>query len=187
MELEELLAKAKEIKSSLDKKLYFTAILTEALKGEGAKPIIVGGTAVEFYTLGGYSTLDLDLVYEKREALEKLLQGLGFKRYGRHWYEEGPDLAIEVLSSTLTGSMDKLTKIEIDGITAYMIGIEDIIADRLNAYVHWKSEDDGRWARRIMFLHRDKIDWAYLEDRSKRNGTYKALKKFKAEMKRYEG
>lgn len=59
MELDKLLAKAKEIGSPLERKIFFTAVLTEALKEEEIKPIIVGGTAVEFYTLGGYSTLDL--------------------------------------------------------------------------------------------------------------------------------
>ncbi|MEM2934726.1 MAG: DUF6036 family nucleotidyltransferase, partial [Methanocellales archaeon] len=165
MKLNELLTRVKEIKNGLERKLFFTAVLTEALKEEG-KPIVVGGTAVEFYTLGGYSTLDLDLVYKKRESLDKLLQKLEFKKYGRHWYKEELDLAIEIPSSELTGSKDRLTRIEFEGISAYIIGIEDIIADRLNAYVHWKSEDDGRWAKRMMYLHRDKIDWGYLEDRS---------------------
>jgi len=184
MELDKLLAKAKGIGSPLEKKLFFTAVVTEALKDEEAKPIIVGGTAVEFYTLGGYSTLDLDLVYKRREILEKLLQKLGFKKYGRHWYKEDLDLAVEIPGLALTGSEDRLTRIEMEGIAAYMIGIEDIVADRLSAYVHWKSEDDGRWAKRMMLLHRDKIDWPYLEGRSRRDKTYKAFKRFKGEVEK---
>lgn len=187
MELDKLLAKAKEIGSPLERKIFFTAVLTEALKEEEIKPIIVGGTAVEFYTLGGYSTLDLDLVYKRRESLEKLLQKLEFKRYGRHWYKEDLDLAVEIPGSTLTGSENRLTRIEMEGIAAYMIGIEDTVADRLNAYVHWKSEDDGRWAKRMMLLHRNKIDWPYLEDRSRRDKTYEAFKRLKGEVERYEG
>jgi predicted nucleotidyltransferase len=185
MEIEELLSKAKRIENLLERKLFFTAILTEKLKDENSKPIIVGGTAVEFYTLGGYSTFDLDLVYKEKEKIDKIFKEFGFKRYGRHWYNEELDLAVEIPSSTLIGSENRLTKIKIEGLTAYMIGIEDIIADRLNAYVHWKSEDDCEWARRMMILHRDKIDWNYLKERSKKDKTYAALKKLKKEVKEY--
>lgn len=182
MGIDDLLERLREVKSPLERKLFLTAMLTEALRDEGIRPIIVGGTAVEFYTLGGYSTLDLDLVCKGRERLDGFLQKLGFKRYGMHWYREDLDLAIEIPGSVLTGSEDRLTRIEIGGLAAYMIGIEDIIADRLNAYVHWKSEDDGRWAKRMMILHRDKIDWAYLEERSRGDKTHGAFKELRDEV-----
>jgi predicted nucleotidyltransferase len=181
MDFERLLDRVRGIRDRLERKVFFAAVLAEALKGE-AIPVIVGGTAVEFYTMGGYSTLDLDLVCSRRDVLDGLLKGFGFRRYGRHWYREDVDLAVEVPDSVLVGSEEKLTKVEIGGLIAYMIGIEDIIADRLNAYVYWRSEDDGRWARRMMLLHRDKIDWPYLEERSKRDGTYDALRSLKAEV-----
>lgn len=182
MDFERLLDKARGIRDRLERKVFFAGVLAEALKGEGAIPIIVGGTAVEFYTLGGYSTLDLDLVCNRKDALNSLLERFGFRRYGRHWYREDLDLVVEIPSSELTGSVERLTKIEIDGLVAYMIGIEDIVADRLNAYVHWRSEEDGRWAKRMMMLHRDKIDWPYLEGRSERDGTHDALRNLKTEV-----
>ncbi|MEM2981131.1 MAG: hypothetical protein QXW09_08060 [Thermoproteota archaeon] len=184
MELNRLLDKARGIRDSLERKIFFTGILVEALKSEGEKPIIVGGTAVEFYTLGGYSTLDLDLVYKEREKLSMLLEKLGFRKHGRHWYSEELDLAVEVPGFVLSGSIEKLTKIEIGGLTAYVIGIEDIIADRLRAYVHWKSDDDGRWAKRMMILHKDKIDWSYLEEKSRSDGTQEALEQLRVEVEK---
>lgn len=187
MSLNGLLNRAKGIRDRLERKIFFTAILVEALKDEGEKPIIVGGTAVEFYTLGGYSTLDLDLVCMKRGELSLLLEKLGFKKHGRHWYSEDLDLAVEAPGSTLNGSVEKLTKIEIGGLTAYVIGIEDIIADRLRAYVHWKSDDDGRWARRMMLLHKDKIDWMYLEEKSRADGTQEAFEQLRMEVEKSEG
>jgi len=56
------------------------------------KPIIVGGTAVEFYTAGGYATLDLDIVYPS-EPLDQVFKELGLKKEGRYWYSE--ELGIE--------------------------------------------------------------------------------------------
>lgn len=181
MELDGLLERARGIRDRLERKVFLAAVLAEALKGEGVRPIIVGGTAVEFYTLGGYSTLDLDLVCSRVERLDELLGSLGFNRYGRHWYREDLDLAVEIPGSVFSGSEERLTKVEIEGLVAYMVGVEDIIADRLRAYVYWKSEDDGRWARRIALLHREKIDWAYLEERSKGDGTQEAFERLRAE------
>jgi hypothetical protein len=51
----------------LKKSLKAVAILTELLKERGIKPILVGGRALEFYTLGGYATKDIDLVINGRE------------------------------------------------------------------------------------------------------------------------
>ena len=38
--------------------------------------------------------------------------------------------------------------------------------DRLRAWVHWRSDEDGRWARRLADLHRDRIDWRYVRERT---------------------
>ncbi|MGB9849686.1 MAG: hypothetical protein ACPLSY_07660 [Moorellaceae bacterium] len=57
---------------------------------------MVGGRALEFYTLGGYATKDIDLVVNGREHAKRVLEEMGFlRRPGeRHWYNEDLDLAI---------------------------------------------------------------------------------------------
>ena len=59
-----------------------------------------------------------------------------------------------------------LTVVELDDLTCYIIGVEDLIIDRLNGYVHWGWEDDRRWVGRLLVLHADTVDWAYLERRA---------------------
>lgn len=51
-----------------------------------------------------------------------------------------------------------------------MIGIEDLILDRLQACVHWRSEADCEWARRLMAAHRNDIDWVYLSQAAEKEG-----------------
>ena len=46
-----------------------------------------------------------------------------------------------------------------------VIGIEDLLIDRLRAWVHWNSDEDGRWARRLTFLYNERMDWHYVFDR----------------------
>ena len=72
------------------------------------------------------------------------------------------DVAIEIPDDVLAGSEEKITQVEIGGLNVYIIGVEDLIIDRVNAYVHWRSIDDGDWAKELMALYRQEIDWDYL-------------------------
>jgi hypothetical protein len=43
-----------------------------------------------------------------------------------------------------------------------ILGVEDLLIDRLRAWIHGTSEEDGRWARRLALLYADRLDWSYL-------------------------
>ena len=47
-----------------------------------------------------------------------------------------------------------------------IIGIEDLLIDRLRAWVHRNSDEDGRWTRRLALLYPDRIDWRYVRERA---------------------
>jgi hypothetical protein len=47
-----------------------------------------------------------------------------------------------------------------------VIGIEDLLLDRVRAAVHWRSDEDRRWARRLALLYADRIDWSYLRGKA---------------------
>jgi hypothetical protein len=49
-----------------------------------------------------------------------------------------------------------------DGSFVYVIGIEDIILDRLRACVHWTSSSDCEWGARLLLTHRTKLDLEYM-------------------------
>lgn len=75
------------IADPLVRRLSFVALLSQACVEQGfLSPVIVGGQAVEFYTAGGYATVDIDLV-SASEPLEAILPGWGFRREGRHWIQ----------------------------------------------------------------------------------------------------
>jgi len=121
------------------------------------------------------------LVCPDRDAVVKILEEYGFKRFGRHWYHEDLDIAIEIFESGDIGDREKMTTVEIGGLRTYLLSVEDAILNRLNAYVHWKSLSDDLWIKEMMRLHSDKIDWEYLELRSREQKVYGAFKKFKGE------
>ncbi|HHW42417.1 UbiD family decarboxylase [Desulfofundulus thermobenzoicus] len=152
-------------KDPLKKALNVLAILTAALKSMDIKPILVGGRALEFYTLGGYATKDMDLVVNGREQARAILAEMGFiRRTGeRHWYHEELDLALEIPDELLAGSLDKLVTVDINGLEVFIIGIEDLIIDRLAAAKFWNSPADAQWAAKLIALHKGDIDMDYLQ------------------------
>ena len=94
-----------------------------------------------------------------------MLAEMGFQnRPGeRHWYHEELDLALEIPDNILAGSQEKVVTLEIDNLELYIIGIEDLVLDRLAAAKYWKSEADLLWAAKLLALHQDSVDWRYLE------------------------
>ena len=174
-ELRRRLADAERIEDTLDRRLFVTGVITEALMGIGVRPILVGGSAVEFYTHGGYATQDMDVLMPSSKQVEDVMAGLGFERSGRYWIRGDLDIMLEAPASPLAGDLNRVIEIDLGESVVYAIGIEDLIIDRLNAYVHWRSEEDGRWAERLLSGHAEKIDWPYLESRACDEGVDEAL------------
>lgn len=179
---EDLFDKLKEIDLPFKRRLYFLGILTKKLKKFEIKPILVGGNAVEFYTLGSYSTEDIDIVCIDRDKVNEVLLKMGFKKLGRYWFNEVLDITIEVPGEKLLGDYEKINVVEIDGLEIYVIGIEDLIIDRLNSCVHWNYKDDCEWTKELIFLHKDEIDLNYLEKRTKEEGTYEKFRSIMDEI-----
>lgn len=181
------LERVKEEADPLTKRLLFMGLLTKELKQDKVRPIIVGGNAVEFYTAGGYATGDIDVVAPS-EPLDKILKRWGFEKEGRHWINEELGIAIEAPAFSLDSQeqYDMIYEVEIDGLFVYIIGIEDLIVDRLAAYVYWKSSDDKFWAKELIVLHLDEIYWNYLEKRAKEEEVITALIELKEVIKRNE-
>lgn len=136
---------------------------------KGNKPILVGGSAVEFYTQGAYKSLDLDVI-AKKKVLEPMLKEMGFKKSGRHWYTE--DVSIEIVSSH---TKERTKVMKIGGHEIRIISVEDLIVDRLNACKHWDSRLDCEQATYLLAGYWDVVDKGYLRERAKEERVLKLL------------
>lgn len=146
-------------------------LISSALSTVGIEPVVVGGQALEVYTFGNYATSDIDVVLSDRELAGEILEKVGFARKAvgcRHWFHEPLDLPIEIPDSILLGSMDKLTELDVEGYKVKVIGIEDLILDRLRAGVFWNSPSDMTWAKYLIKSYFDDLDFKYLEDTAKK-------------------
>lgn len=173
----DILADAKKQERGFQRMLFVMSIITPRLEKIGVKAVVVGGSAVEFYTRDWYATGDIDLAItkEKRDAVKDILTDLGFKNSGRMWVREDLNLYLEMPGDVRDVNTDKVLRVDTESGYAYIIGLEDIILDRLQAAEHWKSESDKEQALRIASMFFDEIDWKYLEKRSRETDTVKIL------------
>jgi hypothetical protein len=149
------------------KRLLALGLLADRLREAGLEAILVGGAAVEFYTAGGYTTGDIDLALPHGPETDAAFADLGFCKEGRYWVREDLDLLFEAPAPAgLPGETAPRTQVEIEGLVVTILGIEDLILDRLRAWIHGTSEEDGRWARRLVLLHADTLDWTYLREKA---------------------
>jgi hypothetical protein len=176
------LNRTNEIVDPLKRKLWVLAIISKALSYFNIRPILIGGCAVEYYTFGGYSTYDIDIAVADHERLTEVMTNLQFQKEGRFWLRKDLDVVIESPAGSLVNETAPLTEVQLEDMVCYIIGIEDLIIDRLNGYVHWKWEDDRNWVKRMITLHSDKLNWNYLSSRAIQERTNDALTEIQREV-----
>ena len=165
MDASEVLTRIGATKSPLVRQLLMAGLITRLLEDRGRPaPVIIGGLALSYYSREVYFTADIDLACADRDTLDEVLGELGFARRGRYWIHEALDIAVEAPASTLAGEEAPCESVELEGgLRCVVIGLEDLIVDRLNACKHWKSEGDCEAAELLVIRYRDELDWTYLE------------------------
>ncbi|MEN6642307.1 MAG: hypothetical protein ABFE08_07670 [Armatimonadia bacterium] len=169
--LEQLLA----IQDPFERRLLFAALLQEALAARDERSAIVGGHAVEAYTLGDYTTGDVDLVVFSKSAAASILQAWGFSQQGRIYWNDELAVAIDLIGERLAGDWKRVVEMEVAGHRVIVIGPEDLIIDRLNACVHWKSQEHCDWAQQLVTRQREALDLPYLQKRATEEGLTERL------------
>ena len=159
--------------------VYVMSVITPKLEEIGITAVVIGGSAVEFYTRDWYATGDIDLAVNKptKKQMGEVMENLGFKNLGRMWIREELNLYIEAPGNISDIDLEKITRVETDMGYTNIIGLEDIIIDRVQAAEHWKSESDREQAVRIGAMFYDDIDWKYIRTICKKEGSWATLDK----------
>ena len=168
MNTNEVLERIRQTESPLKRQLLMAALITNLLEQKGKDaPIVIGGCALSYYSREVYFTADIDLAYADREALDTVLKNIGFAKQGRYWVNEDLKMAIEVPASILVGEDSPIEIVDFgEGLQCRIIGIEDLIIDRLNACKYWKSEVDCELVELLIKKYIKELDWAYLEKKA---------------------
>ncbi|MBX6377997.1 MAG: UbiD family decarboxylase [Clostridia bacterium] len=151
-----------DVPDPLERHLRAAAVVSHELAGRGLVPVVVGGSALEFYTRAAYQTADLDLMVPGLDEVASLLVRLGFQRHGASFVHPRLPLVIDLPPGPLAGDPERLTWVTVDGKPVAVISPEDLLIDRLNAWVHWHDESSREWGVQLIAAYRDELDWDYL-------------------------
>lgn len=167
-ETDDLLRRVQTIESPLKRQLWIVGLIGYLLEREGKPPpVIIGGCALSYYSREVYFTADIDLAYPDREALDAVLKKIGFEKRGRYWVSDRLGIAVEAPASVLAGEEAPLEVVELgEGLQCRVIGVEDLVIDRLNACKHWKSEVDCEMVELLVRRYFGELDWSYLEKKA---------------------
>ncbi|MFQ6095407.1 MAG: DUF6036 family nucleotidyltransferase [Candidatus Bathyarchaeia archaeon] len=161
------LAYLKKEPSELKKKMLFIGYLFNKLSKKDVKAYVVGGEAVEIYTAGQFTTGDIDITVTDREKTVKLLVEMGFTQTGRIWLNENVGLAIDIVS-TFPSRTEKARIIEVGDFKVNVVGVEDLVIDRLTAAKYWRSNPklDIEQAAVLLTAFKNSVDLEYIRKRA---------------------
>ena len=175
----------------LEKQLYLAAAISAGFEERGVRAVLVGGTVVEFYTAGGYTTADIDMVLpplEKKE-IETVMEELGLVRSGdyRHWSHPQIPFPVEFPPGPLQIGhlvVRDLNEIEIEGTKLKILKVEDILLDRMVMAKEWDDLQAQVQAEMLMYAHYNEMDWPYIHRQASQIGVLKIFQEIQKKVKR---
>lgn len=155
--------------------LRLFARVSEAMKARGfLAPVLVGGAAVEIYSLSAINTGDFDISTGAQDVFEEELQRHGFIRPSgpgmatRGWIHPELKLGFEVVSGNLLDGMADRDRVQLidtgAGASVAIISLEDIIADRMGQYASGSAPMMFEQAKQLFDLYPD-ADLVYMDTR----------------------
>lgn len=161
----ELLKVAGAESRRLERHLLVAAALRKILTSD---PIVVGGTAEEYWTADEYHETDLDICVPLTRGDEAALRRFGFRKRGRHWslYLASSIVAVEFPDSRIDGDESRTVEPRIGPGRPRIIGLDDLYLDRLRQATMSTHEGvEFHSALAVVAAAYDEIDWRYVRNR----------------------
>jgi hypothetical protein len=140
------------------KSLLLAGLVSELFRERGFEPVVVGGSAIEFYTDGAYMSGDTDICWtgwpqpNNEERTEIMRQLPGIKTHGgRSWVIEG--LWIDLLGEIDYVAEKAFAKFITPNGSVLIIPVEDALVGRVYAARKWVNgynESDDLCAKKLM-------------------------------------
>ncbi len=122
------------------------AFLCEALEKHDIPVVLSGGSCVEIYSRGEYTSYDIDLVNrynEQFKKIKKVMEAVGFSEKDRYFVHPDTHLFIEFPSGPLgvgDAPVEEIAELDTEAGVLRLLTPTDCIMDRLAAYYHWNDE-----------------------------------------------
>ena len=138
------------------------------LEENDVEVVLSGGSCVEIYSRGNYTSYDIDLINRYNDTFFKIkstMESLGFEEEGKYFIFKDTKFYIEFPSGPLGVGDSHVEKIE-EISTKYgvlkLLTPTDCIKDRLSAYYHWDDEQSLQQA--IWVAQQNEINFDDLKD-----------------------
>ncbi len=134
----------------------------------GRPPVVVGGTAQQYWLSDRYYATDLDLCPRPSLEDEAELRVLGFRKEGRHWVRDDLASGFEFPGSGDDIADDRTVLVEVQGVSATVIGLEDLYLDRLRQSTANERAPEDATMRTVVGLAvawAGRLDAAYVQVR----------------------
>jgi len=161
---EDLVAKLETARTPTELRLHFSALLAQASEVPADDFIIVGGSAIEIYARGEYTSGDIDIVVPPRRDLTKTLRGWRFSQRGRLWINGDLKIVVDLVSYPYTYDYSKTQVLITPYGSVRLAAVEDLLIKRMLSAKWWKRSGDLEHAKVLVILYRDRIDWRYVEE-----------------------
>jgi len=189
--LQKLIDTATATKDKLERQIYVAAVISSAFEKKGIQTVLVGGAVVEYYTAGGYTTADIDMILPplEKQEIETVMKKLGFERFEdyRHWLHPHIPVPVEFPPGPLQVGhllIQEVNEIEVGKIKLKILKVEDILLDRLIMAQEWKDLQAQIQAEMLMYAHYTEIDWPYVHQKSSQLGIFKLFQKVQRTVKK---
>jgi len=163
MPYEQLVGELKLARSPTERRLHFAAILAGAGGVSADEFIVVGGSAIEFYTSGQYTSGDIDIVATVPAKWKGILKGWGFKEQGRIWFSDDLGIVVDFVKGPYTFDVTRTQVLTTSRGSIRIAALEDLLVKRLMSAKFWRIPSDAEDAKLLAVLYRQRIDWTYVE------------------------
>jgi len=159
------------------------AFVCNELEKHDINVVLSGGSCVEIYSWGDYTSYDLDLINRYNETFYKIknvMLNLGFKEEGKYFVHEGTKYFIEFPSGPLgvgDEPVNKIDEIKTKYGTLKLLTPTDCVKDRLAAYFHW--DDEQSLTQAVWVASKNDIDLENIEKWAKKEQSTEKFKRFK--------
>lgn len=189
----------------LDAKLLLAAGVTELASSIDVRPIVTGGTTVDFYAAstvdstrtappGWKPSIDIDVIMLASDSigaatrLRELLYEKDFKpattrkdrvsiQAERGWKHPDVPIPVEIMGKPYEGDAKRIVQLDVDGMPVFLRGPEDTLWEHVEWGAHVKDQRSWTRALAIASAQRESLDLAYLRQLARERGFVDALEK----------
>lgn len=159
------------------------AFVCSRLEDNDIKTVLSGGSCVEIYSQGRYTSDDIDLIDRfsgGHTKIKNVMLGLGFREYNRYFVHDDTRYFIEFPRGPLgvgDAPVNDIASRQNDTGILRLLTATDCIKDRLAAYYHW--DDLQSLEQALWVAEQNEFDFDSVEKWSINEGNAKKFEEFK--------